>query len=61
MSQHYQRNVTGIMKFCPTCNKMTMHKVSNKRLGTCMETHVAGQSDKQKKQAEKTHEEPSLF
>jgi hypothetical protein len=40
---------------------MTMHKVSNKRVGTCTEPHVTGMSDKQKKQAEKAIEEPSLF
>jgi ribosomal protein L44E len=61
MPEHYTRNTTGILKHCPTCNKMTIHKVSNKRLGTCTEPHAVGRSEKQKKQDEITTAEPTLF
>lgn len=61
MSEHYTRNTSGVLKFCNRCNKMTLHKVSNKRIGLCMETHVTGKSEKQKKQDEKPEEEPTLF
>lgn len=61
MAEHYTRNTSGVLKFCNTCGKMTMHKVSNKRIGLCQEPHAVGMSQKQKKQASKPEEEPSLF
>lgn len=39
MSEHYTRNTTGVLKFCNRCGKMTMHKVTNKRIGLCTENH----------------------
>jgi hypothetical protein len=61
MSEHYSKNTTGILKHCPTCNRKTMHKVSGKRVGTCTEPHVTGQSEKQKKQVEAPQPERGLF
>ena len=46
---HYQRNVSVILRFCPTCNRMTMHKVDDRRVGNCVETHAAGMSKAQAK------------
>jgi len=40
MAEHYTRNTTGVMKYCPTCGKNTMHKVSGKRIGLCTNSHV---------------------
>ena len=45
--QHYQRNVIAITKWCETCGKMTRHRVSDRRVGSCMESHVTGLSKKQ--------------
>ncbi|MFZ4856158.1 MAG: hypothetical protein ACOYL3_07150 [Desulfuromonadaceae bacterium] len=39
MAEHYTRNTTGVLKFCNRCNRMTMHKVSGKKLGLCTEDH----------------------
>jgi len=39
MSEHYTKNTTRVMKFCPTCNKKTMHRVDNGRIGLCVEPH----------------------
>jgi len=51
--QHYQRNTSGILKFCPTCNRKTMHRVDDRRVGSCVEIHVTGMSKAQTKRAVK--------
>jgi len=65
MTQHYQKNVCGVLMWCNTCNRKTMHAVYNKRVGTCTETHVVGMSRKQEKQKQQEQaaqvEEPTLF
>lgn len=64
MAQHYQRNVTAVMMYCPTCGKQTMHQVNDRRVGTCLEPHVFGLSKAQEKRAEKKAEDerqPGLF
>lgn len=53
MSQHYQRNVTAILKFCNHCGKMTMHRVDDKRVGNCLNSHAEGMSKKQEAQLRK--------
>jgi len=53
MTQHYQRNVCGVSKWCPTCGKMTMHKVSDRRVGCCTEPHAVGMSKAQEKREKK--------
>lgn len=40
MPEHYTSNTTAVLHYCPTCNKKTMHRVYNKRLGTCLEIHI---------------------
>ena len=40
MAEHYTKNTTGVLKFCPTCNKNTVHKVSGKKIGLCTENHL---------------------
>jgi ribosomal protein L44E len=64
MTQHYQRNTAGIYKFCPTCNRLTMHDVDDRRVGSCREVHVVGMSKKQLKEQKKKRElfnDPLLF
>ena len=39
MAEHYTNSTTGVLKYCPTCNKKTMHQVSGKRLGLCENSH----------------------
>lgn len=53
MTQHYQRNVCGVSKWCPACGKITIHKVNNKRVGSCTEQHVFGLSKAQEKRENK--------
>ena len=64
MTQHYQRNTTGITQWCNTCNRMTIHRVDDRRVGVCTEHHKDGMSKAQKKwkdQQEKDEREPELF
>jgi len=64
MTQHYQRNTTGIWKYCPTCGRKTMHRVDDRRVGVCTEQHVTGLSKAQQKREEKRlyeEQNPDLF
>jgi hypothetical protein len=56
MAEHYTKNTVAVMHFCNRCGRLTMHKVSGKRLGLCMEDHI-----KVKPVADKPEDEPSLF
>ena len=51
MTQHYQRNTVGIFKYCPTCGRKTLHRVDDRRVGSCTEEHVSGMSKKQESMA----------
>ena len=59
--QHYTKNTIGILRFCPTCNKMTMHRVDKGRVGCCLESHISGLSKKQEKDKKKEKNQLSLF
>ncbi|GEM_PF-1446643 len=62
--QHYQRNVSAVTKYCPTCKKMTLHRVDDRRVGTCKEQHVFGMSRVQAKRAAQkvvAERQPELF
>lgn len=64
MTQHYQRNVSAVSHWCPTCGRMTMHQVNDRRMGTCLEQHVTGMSKAQEKRAKEKAEherQPGLF
>lgn len=39
MSQHYTKNTKQVLHYCPTCNRQTMHRVDDRRLGCCLENH----------------------
>jgi hypothetical protein len=47
VTQHYQRNVIAVMRWCPTCSAMTMRRVSDRRVGSCLSPHSEGLSKKQ--------------
>lgn len=59
--QHYQRNTTGILKHCSTCNRLTMHRVDDRRVGNCREVHVVGMSQAQKKATQTDNHQLYLF
>jgi ribosomal protein L44E len=48
-TEHYTKNTVAIRKYCPTCNRMTMHSVSGKRVGHCLEHEAQSMTKKQKK------------
>ena len=39
MPEHYSRNTRQVLHYCPTCNRQTMHRVDDRRLGCCLEDH----------------------
>jgi ribosomal protein L44E len=51
--QHYTKNTTGILRFCPMCNKKTMHRVDSGRVGPCENSHIK-QTFKETKKINKT-------
>lgn len=64
MTQHYTRNTAEVSHYCPTCNRQTMHRVDDRRLGVCLEHAAAGRSLSQIRQQEKREQEkqqPGLF
>ena len=57
MPEHYTKNTTRVMHWCPTCNRKTMHRVDFKRLGSCTEHQAAeGLSESQKARLKKQDE-----
>lgn len=64
MSQHYTRNTSQVMHYCSTCRRHTMHRVADRRLGSCTEHGPTGMSKKQEKAArerEEREQQPELF
>jgi len=62
--EHYGKNTTQVSKFCNTCNRVTMHKVSGKKLGHCTEHGPTGLSkyqEKLRKALEEKRQQPDLF
>ena len=58
MSFHETRSVTEILVWCPTCGKNTMHRVDDRRVGPCLNDHVAGMSkDQERRKKKMEHEE----
>jgi len=57
MSHHETRNTTAVLKWCPTCGKNTLHQVSDRRQGTCMNTHSSGMSKDQERRAKLREEQ----
>jgi len=57
MPEHYTKNTLSVSRFCKTCNRMTMFRVDNGRLGPCLEEHA---KEYPKKKVEEDKQE-SLF
>lgn len=63
MPEHYPRNVKQVTAWCPTCRKQTMHRVDDRRLGSCLEHSSEGLSRAQLKrqgQQELERQQPML-
>jgi ribosomal protein L44E len=64
MAEHYTKNTKAVSKWCPTCDKSTMHRVDFKRIGPCTEHEAPSLSKEQEKRQaaqEKAEREPGLF
>lgn len=59
MSQHYTRNTTGVLQWCNVCGKMTLHRVYDRRVGSCENSHV--RVVEKKKPVVTDSEQDSLF
>jgi len=64
---HFTKDTTEAYIWCKTCNKLTLHFVSDGRQGRCKEHGVGGEDGlsvsqrKWKEQQEKEKREPRLF
>jgi ribosomal protein L44E len=56
MTQHYTKNTEQVSAYCPTCNGVTMHLVSDGRRGRCVNEHHKDKLTKNLK-----HDQGSLF
>lgn len=62
--QHFTRSTTQVLAYCPTCNRLTMHRVDDRRLGPCLEHEASGMTKKQEalqKRLKEEAEQPGLF
>ena len=53
-----------VRHYCPTCNRNTMHRVDDRRIGPCLEHEATGMTKKQEALAKKLRDEaeqPGLF
>lgn len=64
MTQHYTRSTSAVLVYCPTCNRKTMHRVDDRRIGPCLEHGARELTRKQEREKERREEEQkqgSLF
>jgi hypothetical protein len=68
MSHHFTRDTTEAFSWCVTCNRLTQHRVFDRRLAHCLEhgpkVNAEGLNKKQEKRradAEKEAQNPRLF
>jgi len=64
--EHHPKNVTGVLRWCSKCRKNTVHRVDEKREGSCADPGhpVSGATKKQSQEAAKRQQEaeqPWLF
>lgn len=52
MPEHYPRTTTSVSAWCNTCGRRTMHRVDDRRLGSCLEHGREGMSKAQQKRRE---------
>ena len=63
MTQHYTRNTKQVSAWCPTCRRTTMHRVDDRRLGSCLEHNAEGMTKKQqaaKAKLEAERQQPAI-
>lgn len=53
MTQRYTRSTAAVLAYCPTCNRKTMHRVDDRRLGPCLEHGARELTRKQEKERER--------
>ncbi len=64
MSEHYTKTTEGAPHWCNKCRRITVHAVSDGRLGRCTEHESQAFTKaqlKRKEQAEHNAKNPSLF
>lgn len=64
MPEHHTKNTTGVLAFCSSCNRRTLHSVSGKRIGPCMEHKPEGMTRDQERRAKERERDaanPKLF
>lgn len=63
MTQHYTKNTTAVLVYCPTCNRRTRHRVSDGRQGLCMEheAKLSKAQERRRKEQEKEEKNPRMF
>ena len=57
MSEHYTRNTESVTKHCNRCGRPTQHRVSDGRIGRCMEHEAPKLSKAQEKRRAKAEKE----
>ena len=63
MTQHYTKNTTAVLAYCPTCNRKTRHRVSDGRQGSCLEheAKLSKAQERRKKQQDEDAKNPRMF
>lgn len=64
MTQHFTRSTAEVLAYCSTCNRKTMHRVDDRRLGPCLEHGARELTRKQERERERMEDEErqgSLF
>lgn len=64
MTEHYTTNTESTTRHCNYCGRPTQHRVSDGRVGRCMEHPAPFESKKQRKEREareRAEKNPTLF
>lgn len=60
MTQHYTKNTTSTRHYCNACKRQTFHRVSDGRLGTCLEHEVKLSKAQELRRKRREEEEKNL-
>ena len=64
MPEHYTKHTEAVTRWCPHCNRDTLHRVSAGRIGHCLEHDAPTLTKKQAKRRReqlRDHQNPKLF
>jgi hypothetical protein len=64
MPEHYSRDTSAVLAYCSVCNRRTLRRVDDRRIGSCTEHEASKMTKAQEKRREKTEQEkeqPELF